>query len=145
MTTKTLPKKKARKKRSKPKSHTLGRPTLLTEENTKVAQEYIKGFENQGHVIPSIAGLASLLGVSRQTLYNWAEDENGAFFDILEQCNIEQELTLMNKGLTGVFNSNITKLALGKHGYHDKQENDITSGGKPINEWHIYPTTPKSE
>ena len=43
--------------------------------------------------------------------------------------DILQRLVLLNKGLTGEFNSNITKLVLGKHGFHDKREvdlNDVT-------------------
>jgi hypothetical protein len=41
-----------------------------------------------------------------------------------------QERILVSKGLKGEFNSNIAKLALGKHGYTDKQ--DVTSDGKAL-------------
>ena len=36
----------------------------------------------------------------------------------------KQEKDLINKGLTGDFNSTITKLILTKHGYSDKQDID---------------------
>jgi len=39
----------------------------------------------------------------------------------------------MSCGLSGEFNSNIAKLALGKHGYHDKQDNTLSGpDGKPV-------------
>ena len=38
-----------------------------------------------------------------------------------------QQLTLLNGGLSNTFNSAITKLVLGKHGYHDKMDQDISS------------------
>ena len=38
-----------------------------------------------------------------------------------------QQLTLINGGLNNTFNSAITKLVLGKHGFHDKMEQDISS------------------
>ena len=33
----------------------------------------------------------------------------------------------MQNGLNNTFNSAITKLVLGKHGFHDKMEQDISS------------------
>ena len=35
-------------------------------------------------------------------------------------------------GLNNTFNSAITKLVLGKHGYHDKMEQDITSSDESM-------------
>ena len=99
-----------------------GRPTNYSHEVLKKTQEYIDNYEEHGHAIPSVAGLALILGVGRRTVYDWAKrEENKEFSHTLEILNASQECTLLNKGLTGKFNSAITKLALGNHGYSDKQ------------------------
>lgn len=117
-----------------------GRPTDYTPELLEAAWEYAR--THDGDEVPSVAGLCDKIGISRNCAYEWAKDENKQFNDILETIAKKQEKTLLNKGLSGEFNSTITKLMLTKHGYSDKQETDLTSGGKPIkNEWHIYPVT----
>ena len=87
--------------------------------------------------LPSIAGLAVYLGVSRTCIYEWRDAEGEARTDlhdefsyILDAILAEQEKRLINNGLSGTYNANIAKLALGKHGYSDKT--DITSGDKPV-------------
>ena len=98
-----------------------GRPSKYTEEIIKKAENYIYDYETYNDIIPSIVGLASILEVTRTTLYKW-EKEHEEFSYILENIKREQEKVLLNKGLIGDFNSAITKLVLGKHGYHDKQD-----------------------
>jgi len=98
-----------------------GRPTKYTDELIEKAKAYITDYETYSDVIPSIAGLASVLDVSRKLLYDW-EKKYPEFLYILEAIKREQQKVLLNKGLSGDFNSNITKLVLGKHGYHDKQD-----------------------
>jgi hypothetical protein len=39
---------------------------------------------------------------------------------------------LVNKGLNNTFNAAITKLVLGKHGFHDKMDQDLTSSDKSM-------------
>jgi len=107
--------------------HAGGRPSKYTEELVHKAKQYIVSYETYGDVIPSIAGLASVLDVSRTLLYDW-EKEYPEFLYILEAIKREQQKVLLNKGLTGDFNSQITKLVLGKHGYHDKQDVGLTGG-----------------
>jgi hypothetical protein len=105
----------------------MGRPTKLTEEIIKQAENYIAGdWEKLKHVMPSAVGLAKVIGVSKKTLYNWA-DNNDDFLHILAELNTEQEFTLLNNGLTGEFNTAITKLVLTKHDYSDKVAQDVTS------------------
>jgi putative ribosome biogenesis GTPase RsgA len=105
----------------------MGRPTKLTEEIIKQAENYIAGdWEKLKHVMPSAVGLAKVIGVSKKTLYNWA-DNNDDFLHILAELNTEQEFTLLNKGLSGEFNTAITKLVLTKHDYSDKVAQDVTS------------------
>ena len=113
----------------------MGRPTKLTDDIVKQAENYIAGdWETLDHVMPSAVGLAKVIGVSKKTLYNWA-DSNEEFLHILAELNTEQEFTLLNKGLTGEFNTAITKLVLTKHDYSDKVAQDVTSSDgsmKPV-------------
>lgn len=113
----------------------MGRPTKLTDDIVKQAENYIAGdWETLDHVLPSAVGLAKVVGVSKKTLYNWA-DSNDEFLHILAELNTEQEFTLLNKGLTGEFNTAITKLVLTKHDYSDKVAQDVTSSDgsmKPV-------------
>lgn len=106
----------------------IGRPTDYNEELLNKAIEYLESCDKE---IPSIEGLARFLSVARSSIYKW-RDEHKDFSDILEDILAEQAKRLMNNGLTGRWNSTITKLILTKHGYSDKSETDVTSGGKPL-------------
>lgn len=107
-----------------------GRPTKYTPELVAKAWDYIDNYAP--HVIPSAIGMSMVLNVDESTLYAWAKDEDKEFSQILAKCKSAQHFTLIEKGLTGDFNSNIVKLVLGKHGYSDKTaiagdpENPIT-------------------
>lgn len=74
--------------------------------------------------VPSIAGLAFVLGKSRKVLYGWAE-QNDEFRNILEAIASIQEMLLIDGGLSGDFNATITKMMMTKHGYSDKVETDV--------------------
>lgn len=121
-----------------------GRPSDYSEEILTKAREYLdscqdensrvvdmeneeKGYQKYKNKLvvnlPSVAGLALYLGVARSTVYKWA-DEHEEFSDILEDILAEQEKRLIENGLSGDYNPQITKLVLGKHGYHDKQDVD---------------------
>jgi len=112
-----------------------GRPTLYSPEMLAKAKEYLdSGYLFNGKVIPSHVGLALYLGVDTQTLDNWAEKpEHSEFLGILRDIQAKQQELLINSGLTGEFNSAITKLVLGKHGYSEKSETTLQGGDKPIN------------
>lgn len=104
-----------------------GRPTHYSDEIVRRAKEYLANYESEGDVVPSVAGLAVCLGRSRTLLHDWAADEDKTEFkDILEQIGAKQERVTLNKALVGDFNSNIAKLLLGKHGYHDKVDSQLT-------------------
>ena len=107
--------------------HAGGRPTKYTPELVEKAKSYITEYQTYGDVIPSIAGLASMLKVTRTCLYEW-EKVYEEFSYILKEIKQEQEKVLLNNGLSGDFNSAITKLVLGKHGYHDKQDIETPNG-----------------
>lgn len=112
----------------------MARPTSCTPDIIEKAEAYVDGgWKEAGHAIPSAVGLCSAIERARSTVYGWAEDKSGEFSDILERINEEQELTLLNMALIGEYNANIAKLALGKHGYHEKQQTELTGkGGGPI-------------
>lgn len=114
-----------------------GRPTIYNDELLDKAESYIENFAELGDVIPSIEGLSEYLPVARSTIYEW-KDSGGKerFSDILARILTKQARLLMNSGLKGDFNAAITKLALGKHGYSDKLEQDVTSNGKDLS-WTI--------
>lgn len=117
----------------------MARPTLLNDQLKERARDYIAMFrgvsfedlKQQLEVIPSIAGLAAFLGVSRDSLYNWSKID-AEFFDILERVKSLQEIILLNAALVGAFNPAMAKLLLYKHGYSDKQEIDHRSGDKSM-------------
>lgn len=119
-----------------------GRPTTYSAEMQSKADEYAETYKDCGDVIPMIEGLALHLGVARKTIYNWAEDETRKeLLHTLEKIEETQKKELFNNGLSGVFNSNITKLILTNHGMTDKVQQDMTSGGKQINQWAVLPVT----
>ena len=93
-----------------------GEPVM--DENGKVVTRLKKIVQ-----LPSIAGLAGYLKVSRETIYDWSsQPEKIEFSDIVGQVLIEQEQRLLSNGISGEYNSVIAKLVLTKHGYSDKQE-----------------------
>lgn len=107
---------------------TAGRPTLYTPELVKRARGYLTSFKDMGDMIPSIAGLACVLGVTRETCHAWARDpKKEEFSDILRELAQRQERELLSGGLSGNFNPTISKLVLARHGYSDRVENDHTS------------------
>jgi hypothetical protein len=104
------------------------RPTLYTPEILEAAREYLVGYQDAGDPIPSIAGLACVLGVTRETCRAWGNDPTKPEFSvILMELMQRQERELLKGGLGGAFNAPITKMMLSKHGYSDRVENDHTS------------------
>lgn len=105
-----------------------GRPTDYNEEIAEKARQYLKLCKDKVRGttllrvhLPSIAGLAIYLKISRSSVYEW-RDAHPEFADILEEILATQEQRLIENGLSGQYNPTIAKLALGKHGYSDKQE-----------------------
>lgn len=100
-----------------------GHTSKYTEEHNSKAKLYIESTDDK---IPSIAGLALYLGITRTTVYKW-KGENPEFAYTLAQLLLKQEQTALNKGLDGEFNATITKLVLANHGYSDKIEQNTTA------------------
>ena len=111
----------------------VGRPTKYCAEIIQQARDYILNYATHDHIIPSVVGMAVVLKISKSTLYDWADQDGNEFSDILDECMDHQEVKLFNGGLSGDFNASIAKLALGKHGYHDKADNTLSApGGGPV-------------
>lgn len=109
-----------------------GRPTKYNKEILEKAIAYLDGGYEALEPVPTIAGLSLQLNIARETVYDWAkQDEKGDFSDIVSNLMAKQEMGLMAGGIRGEFNASITKLALTKHGYSDKQEM-TGKGGKDL-------------
>ena len=99
-----------------------GRPTVCTPEIIEKAQNYADGAweTDAGDKVPSVVGLCRYIDRRRASVYTWGDIEDHPFADILDVINEEQERITFNRSLTGEYNSAISKLLLGKHGYHDR-------------------------
>lgn len=105
-----------------------GRPATYGGDILTKARGYLTSFEDMGDPVPTIAGLACVLGVTRETCYAWASDpEKPEFSDITKELAQRQERALVANGLRGSFNAAVTKMLLAKHGYSDRVETDHTS------------------
>jgi hypothetical protein len=117
-----------------------GRPRKYNDELQAKADNYIYVYNlplDQGgcaEAIPSAAGLACYLGVSKSSLYGWAKDFP-AMQETIDNLGTKQEQTALNGGIAGVFNSTITRLVLNNYGYSEKQEvtHKVTDDGS--NQW----------
>ena len=111
----------------------------------KAKHYLVEGFREIENLVPSTAGLCCYLGVSKSAVYVWSEDTEAnrkdpirrEFMDTLEAIQTKQEMMLANGGLSGAYNSTITKLMLANHGYSDSVKQDLTTNGESINK----PTT----
>ena len=108
----------------------MARPSKYTAEYLAKAKDYLVNWKEYDDLIPSALSLAVQLNISKATLYRHAE-KHKEFRDILDQINTQQELALIRGGLGNEMNANIAKLVLGKHGYHDKQDQNVTQADKP--------------
>lgn len=111
-----------------------GRPTKYNQEILDNSREYLDGgYQECGDVIPSIEGLSLYIKITRTTIYDWkTHEDKEEFSDILDEILAKQMSLCINEGLKGEFNATIAKLVLGKHGLSDKVQQDVTSGGKEI-------------
>lgn len=104
-----------------------GRHHECTSDIVEKAREYVNGAFMQDQVVPTVEGLCLYIGKARSTVYGWAEREDCEdFSDILEQCNQKQAVMLMTGALTNDLNANIAKLMLGKQGYSERHQQELT-------------------
>lgn len=108
----------------------VGRPSDYSQEKLDITLDYIKNYkENYDDAIPTAAGLACALGVAKSTIYLW-KGLHQEFSDALDRIATEQERQTVNGGITGVFNSTISKLILHNHGYSDSSTVEQTTTHK---------------
>lgn len=108
-----------------------GRPSDYSEEIQSRADAYAEGgFIEAGDVVPSRAGLALELGLSRSTMANW--EKFPEFLVTLDKIAYLQERISLNGGLRGDLNSTIVKLLLANHGYSDKVQQDNVSSDRSM-------------
>lgn len=139
----------AKAKTTKKKAAPVGRPSKYTTDMPKRVVEYVDScvdevydyhktqgmtsntFERRLRVnIPTLEGLATYLGVNRDTLQEWRKEhkEFSVSFDYLLR---EQAQKLMVGGLSGDYNPTIAKLILSaNHGM--KERVDATTDDKPL-------------
>jgi len=113
-----------------------GQPTKYNADMQATAESYITSHADYGDVVPTICGLAGVLGVIEKTLYNWSE-KHPRFLHTLQTIKQKQKNLLVNKGLDGSFQPTIAKLMLANHGLHDKQDTRHTTLDQDGNETGI--------
>ena len=100
-------------------------PSKYTEDRLQKARDYIESIP-VGAVVHSRVGMARAMGVHETTLQEWKKEADKPEISLLLQEVVDmQHDELLNNGLSGAYNSTITKLMLTKHGYHDKSESDV--------------------
>lgn len=135
-----------------------GRPTKLTPELIEKAKTYLAtcidrvNYTDKGAMtyvdveLPTIVGLALYLGINKDTVNEWSKGdvtmdygeertEDGLrteFSVLVKQVVQEQERRVLNKGLGGLYNPKLSGLILGRYGYVEKSETDVTSKGEQI-------------
>lgn len=120
-----------------------GRPSKYNDEILEKSTAYIENYKEYGDMIPSIAGLARFLKVSRETIHAWDREEGKEeFSDIIRDLLAEQDRVLQNGGLSGDFNSTISKLLMSKHGHIEEKNLDVTTNGESLNDWHLHVKAP---
>ena len=118
----------------------VGRPTKYNSELQAQATAYLTEWVAYD-VIPSRVGLCCYIGIPKSISYAW-EDKYPEFSDTCKAVEALQEREALNKGISGVFNSQITKLVLANHGYSDRQAVDHTTNGESMQPTQIILTGP---
>lgn len=112
-----------------------GRPTKYNKQILVDTQDYLDNhYEKHFDIVPSIAGLAYSLNISKPTVYDWSnQDGKEEFSYMLAQILTKQEKMLLNGGLAtedhpdlARMNPTIVKLMLAKHNYSEKTEATVT-------------------
>ena len=108
-----------------------GREPVYSDEaaKNKLIEYYSIKVDENGD-IPTAAGLAGYMGVSKDTIQSYSknEDKNHEQFSVSYKIMMAlQEDGLLQGGLKGKLNSNVVKLALMNHGYSEKTQTENTN------------------
>lgn len=102
------------------------------------AYSYTLEHEALGDPVPTVAGLAVTLGVTREQVYTWRK-KRPEFDEACKFLMATQERKLMAGGVTGEFKPVITKLLLmSNHGHHERKQVDHTGTHKPLTLADLY-------
>lgn len=115
--------------------HPGGRPSKYDPIFIKKVDEYLATTGREQTTLPKVVSFARYIGVSKDTLYEWAKN-NKEFSDSLAKIMEAQEETLIDDGIYGgkEVNATIVKLLLmNNHGMREKTDTDLTSKGKELN------------
>jgi hypothetical protein len=95
------------------KKNKVGRPTKYKPEIITKINEYLEEAIPQNMKIPTVEGIALKLGISRDTLYEWA-DKYPEFSDTFERLKMMQKEHLTEIGIFGgkEINATIVQLLL---------------------------------
>ena len=108
--------------------HAGGRPTKYKPEFCDLTK-YLKHCQAKKE-LPSLTGYAVYLHIAEATIQNWGKEHDEFLASLRKLLTIEKQV-LMNRGLTGDYNSTITKLILSSN-FGMTERVDQTSGDKPI-------------
>ena len=111
-----------------------GHPTLYRPEVINEINEYLKSATPENMQIPTIEGVALKLGISRDTLYEWAKVHK-KFSDTIEKLRMLQKEALIHTGIFGGKEINATIVTLLLRVNHDMIEKsaiDVTSQGQKL-------------
>lgn len=110
--------------------------TGTTEKTGDISKTVIK-FEYKANDLPTFQAFAEIIGVSRQTLDNWAK-ANSEFFDTYEICKGIQEDFLVQNGLLGLYQPNYAKfIAQNYTGLKDESDLNVKTNNFDINSLSI--------
>lgn len=116
----------------------LGRPTKYED---WMADAMVAYFDASVGDFPTLAGFAASIGVSRDTLHDWAHAKNvsgdlrnPSFSDAYKKAKDLQEQNLVRGALTGIYNPTFAIFtAKNVLGWRDKVEQEITGkDGSPL-------------
>ena len=97
-----------------------GRPPKWNRRMLGIVRKYAENSNEFGDKVPTVAGLAIQLGVSKFTLFHWAEHTT-ELKQLLERLNTAQENILIQLAGTKQYSDAIAKLLLARHGYVEEQ------------------------
>lgn len=116
----------------------MGRPRKFDtpEEFEAAANEYFMACQLEGKVA-HVSGLAAHLDSTRQTLHDYEsgtyDTETVKFSDTVKRAKSKCEASKLDLAYSGKANATICIFDLkNNHGWKDKHEQDITTGGKPL-------------
>ena len=131
---------------SEQKKNKGGRPSKYNPEIQKLADDYVDSHGLYNEVtgsdgkkimmvnsIPSVAGLALELKISRETVYQWGKTYS-QFSDTLERLNSKQQQFLLHHGLTKNYDSSFAKfISVNLTNWRDKVEQTVDQKTVQIN------------